>query len=64
MGTRTASPAERLSAWEALQHPWFKSRHRDAASAHGSSLMLAKERMASRKKSMYAHARALQPTPD
>ena len=46
----TASPAKRLSAWEALQHPWFKSRYHDPTS-NRSTLSIAKQAMVRRRSS-------------
>ena len=47
----TASPAKRLSAWEALQHPWFKSRYHDPTS-NRSTLSIAKQAMVRRRASL------------
>jgi len=48
----TASPTKRFSAWEAVAHPWLKTRHRDPGSNRGSSLMGAKRNMVERRKSL------------
>lgn len=52
----TAKASERLSAWEALQHPWFKTRHRSQESGVGNpsrrSLDKAKDAMLARRKSL------------
>jgi hypothetical protein len=47
-----ASPAKRLSSWEALTHPWLKGRHRDSASVTGSTLKCAKANMVRRQSQM------------
>ena len=50
----TASPAKRLSAWEALQHPWFKSRYHDPTS-NRSTLSIAKQAMVRRRSSHHSN---------
>ena len=58
----TASPAKRLSAWEVLQHKWFKTRHRDPGSKQSSVLVLAKKTMVERRKSLSAPEKLNQTT--